>query len=316
MSAANLRLHGIVPPTVTPLDRSHRVDLSSFTRVLEHLLNGGVHGIFVLGSTSEVVFHDARTRRQILDHAIHVVNGRVPVLVGVVDPTTQRVIELAQDAQAAGADGIVATAPFYARTSQPEIIDHFRFVRDEVDLPLIAYDIPVCVHVKLDRTTVLTLARERTIAGLKDSSGDEGAFRCVLLETADVRDFFVMTGSELTADCAMLMGASGVVPGLANVDPNAYVRLYEAARRGDWGTARIEQERLCRLFDIVRAGLPRASVGAAGVGGFKTAMKLLGVIDDNVMARPQRTLDGSEVTRVSEILVELGLLDQMRLQAS
>ena len=193
-------------------------------------------------------------------------NGRVPVLVGAVDPTTQRVIEHARAAKAAGADGIVVTAPFYARTSQAEIVDHFRFIRDAVDIPLIAYDIPVCVHAKLERATVATLMREGVIAGLKDSSGDEGNFRYALMDAAERPDFFAMTGAELTADCALLMGAHGIVPGLANVDPHAYVRLYEAAGRGDWAAARAEQEHLCRLFEIVRVGLPRTSVGAAGVG--------------------------------------------------
>jgi dihydrodipicolinate synthase/N-acetylneuraminate lyase len=118
----------------------------------------------------------------------------------------------------------------------------------------IAYDIPVSVHVKLNRSTVAELAREGTIAGLKDSSGDEGGFRHALLDAAGLPDFFAMTGAELTADCAMLMGAAGIVPGLANVDPHGYIRLYEAACRGDWTAARAEQDRLCRLFEIVRVG--------------------------------------------------------------
>lgn len=316
MTASCLPLRGVVPPTVTPLDRAHRLDKVSFTRVLEHLLAGGVHGIFVLGSTSEVVFHPPEVRREIIERAVEVVNGRVPVLVGAVDPTTQRVIEHAGVAKSAGADGIVVTAPFYARTSQAEIVDHFRYVRGAVDIPLIAYDIPVCVHVKLDRSTIATLAREGTIAGLKDSSGDEGGFRYALLDTAVVPDFFAMTGAELTADCAMLMGAAGIVPGLANVDPRSYVRLYDAACRGDWATARAEQERLCRLFEIVRVSLPRTSVGAAGVGGFKTAMMLLGIIADNVMALPQRTLEADEISSVAEILKTVGLLEGAPLRTS
>ena len=136
-----------------------------------------MHGLFVLGSTGEVVFHDAPTRRKILDHAVKVAAGRVPILAGVIDPTTDRVIGHGRAAAAAGVDAVVVTAPFYTRTSQPEIVDHFRYVRDAVELPVIAYDIPVCVHVKLDRATIVTLAREGSDRGLKDSSGDDGAFR-------------------------------------------------------------------------------------------------------------------------------------------
>ncbi|WP_034851338.1 dihydrodipicolinate synthase family protein [Inquilinus limosus] len=299
---------GVVPPVVTPLTADFQVDYPSFTRVLEHLIDGGVHGLFVLGSTSEVVFHDEATRRQILEHAVKVANGRVPVLAGVIDPTTDRVIGHAKVAQSIGVDAVVVTAPFYARTSAPEIVDHFRYVRDGINLPIIAYDIPVCVHVKLDRASVVTLAREGTIAGLKDSSGDDGNFRFALMDLTDKPEIAMMTGSEIVCDSALAAGAHGIVPGLANVDPHGYVRLYDLCRKGDWAAARQEQERLCRLFEIVWVSLPRTSAGSAGVGGFKTAMRRLGIIDTNVMARPQRALNDAEAAKVEAILKATGLL--------
>lgn len=300
--------HGVVPPVVTPLTRDFQVDYPSFTRVLEHLIDAGVHGLFVLGSTSEVIFHDEATRRAILDHAVKVNNGRVPLLAGVIDPTTDRVIGHAKAAKAAGADAVVVTAPFYTRTSQPETLDHFRYVRDGVDLPVIAYDIPVCVHIKLERGSIVTLAEEGVIAGVKDSSGDEGNFRYLLSDLKHRPEIFLMTGAELTVDGILLAGSHGVVPGLGNVDPHAYVRLYDAARKGDWAAARKEQDRLCTLFEIVRQGTPRTSAGAAGVGGFKTAMRRLGIIDTNVMARPQRTLNDDEAARVDAVLKSVGLI--------
>ena len=299
---------GVVPPVVTPLTADFQVDYPSFTRVLEHLIDGGVHGLFVLGSTSEVVFHDEATRRKILEHAVKVANGRVPVLAGVIDPTTDRVIGHARVAQSIGVAAVVVTAPFYARTSQPEIVDHFRYVREAIDVPVIAYDIPVCVHVKLDRSGVVALAREGTIAGLKDSSGDDGNFRFALMDLADKPEFAMMTGSEIVCDSVLAAGAHGIVPGLANVDPHGYVRLYDLCRKGDWAAARAEQERLCRLFEIVWVSLPRTSAGSAGVGGFKTAMRRLGIIDTNVMARPQRALNDAEAAKVEAILQATGLL--------
>ena len=302
------RLRGIVPPVVTPLTRSGEVDYPSLTRVIEHLLAGGVHGLFFLGSTSEVIFHDAPVRRRILEHAMRVVAGRVPVLAGAVDPTTDRVIAHCRDAAAIGVEAAVVTAPFYARTSQGEIQDHFRYVREGGALPVIAYDIPVCVHIKLERATVVALAQDGTIAGLKDSSGDDGNFRYVLADMAGNPNFFGMTGGELGVDGVLLAGAHGAVPGLANVDPAGYVRLWDAAQRGDWATARAEQGRLCHLFEIVGCAAARVSAGSAGVGGFKTAMRRLGVIDTNIMARPQRPLNEAESAAVEQILRHVGLL--------
>ncbi|HEY0420043.1 MAG TPA: dihydrodipicolinate synthase family protein [Acetobacteraceae bacterium] len=301
-------LRGIVPPVVTPLTERFEVDFPSFTRVIEHLIAGGVHGLFFLGSTSEVIFHDEATRRAILEHAVRVTDGRVPILAGAVDPTTDRVIGHARAAASIGADGVVVTAPFYTRTSQPEVLDHFRYVAEDSPVPVVAYDLPVCVHYKLDRATVVTLAREGAIAGLKDSSGDDGNLRFVMQDLADRPDIFCMTGSEQVVDTVMLMGAHGAVPGLANVDPAGYVRIYDAAMRGDWAAARAEQERLLRLFEIIRCGVPRTSVGASGVGGFKTAMRALGIIATNTMARPQASLNRAEADRVEEILRGVGLL--------
>ncbi len=302
------KFKGVVPPVVTPLNADFTVDYPSYTRVLENLIDAGCHGLFVLGSTSEVVFHDAKTRQEIIEHSAKVINGRVPLIVGVIDATTDLVINHARIAKAAGADAVVVTAPYYTVTNQPEILDHFRFIRDAVDVPLIAYDIPVCVHVKLQRKTSVALAREGTIIGIKDSSGDDGNFRYVLLDLADKHDVFLMTGSEIVVDNALLMGAHGVVPGIANVDPHGYVRLWDAAQRGDWAAARKEQERLCRLFEIVWVGAGRVSGGASGIGAFKAAMKSLGIIDTALMPRPRAALNDAETARIDEILRSTGLL--------
>ncbi|CAN7682740.1 dihydrodipicolinate synthase family protein [Rhizobium rhizogenes] len=302
------KFKGVVPPVVTPLNADLTVDYASYTRVLEHLITAGCHGLFVLGSTSEVVFHDEKTRQEIVEHSAKVINGRVPLIVGVIDPTTDRVINHAKIAKAAGADAVVVTAPFYTVTSQPEILDHFRYIRDAVDVPLIAYDIPVCVHVKLQRQTTVTLAREGTIIGVKDSSGDDGNFRYLLLDLADRKDIFLMTGSEIVVDNALLMGAHGVVPGIANVDPHGYVRLWDAAQRGDWVAARKEQERLCRLFEIVWVAQGHVSGGASGIGAFKAAMKSLGIIDTALMPRPRAALNDVETGKINDILRATGLL--------
>lgn len=303
------KFFGVVPPVVTPLNDDFSVDYASYTRVLEYLIDGGCHGLFALGSTSEVVFYDDAERRKILEHTVKIANGRVPVIAGVIDPTTDRVIRHAQTAKSVGVDAVVVTAPFYTITSQAETLDHFRMIRDAVDVPLIAYDIPVCVHTKLARQTVVTLANEGTIIGLKDSSGDDGNFRYALSDLAGNKDVFLMTGSEIVVDNALQMGAHGVVPGLANVDPAGYVRLWNHAQKGDWEAARKEQERLCRLFEIVWVAAGRVSGGATGVGGFKTAMRSLGVISTNVMARPRAPLNDAEARKVDEILRSVGLLN-------
>lgn len=148
-------------------------------------MSGGVHGLFALGSSSEVAFLTDRQRDTVLRTVVETVAGRVPVLAGVIDMTTPRVLVHAEAAREAGADALVATAPFYARTHPVEIAHHFRTLRARVDLPLYAYDLPVSVHSKLSVALVRELAEDGTLAGLKDSSGDEGGLRRSSSSSAD-----------------------------------------------------------------------------------------------------------------------------------
>jgi len=303
-----LSLHGIVPPVVTPYTASGDIDTASLRRVVRHLIDGGVHGLFALGSTSECVFLNAPQRAQVVETIVDEAAGRVPVVAGILDATTDHCIAHARQARSLGAQGLVLTAPYYTRTSQPETVDHFAYVKDAVDLPLIAYDIPVCVHSKLERATVAELVRRQLVVALKDSSGDDTNLRLVMLDHAANARFVVFTGSELMVDTALQAGAHGCVPGLGNVDPAGYVRLYEAARRADWPAARHEQERLIALFQIVFQGVPHTSMGASGVGGFKTAMQLMGLIEHRHMARPNRMLPDEGVAKVRQILAQCELL--------
>ncbi|MEV8246807.1 MULTISPECIES: dihydrodipicolinate synthase family protein [Streptomyces] len=303
-------LRGVVPPVLTPLTPTGRVDTASVRRLTEHLIGAGVHGLFLLGSSGEAAYLTDTQRLTALETAVDSAAGRVPVLAGVIETTTARVLDRAADAARAGADALVATAPFYARTHPVEIADHFRRVREGAGLPLLAYDIPVAVHTRLPRDVVLGLATDGTLAGLKDSSGDEGALRRLLIELRrHAPDFSVLTGSELTVDCALLAGVDGVVPGLGNVDARGYVRLYTAARSGDWAAAKAEQDRLATLFALTEAGDPALmGPGSAALGGFKAAAQLLGLIDCAATAAPQVPLDATAVARVRDLLTEAGLL--------
>ncbi|WP_306316742.1 MULTISPECIES: dihydrodipicolinate synthase family protein [unclassified Streptomyces] len=309
-------LRGVVPPVCTPLDAHGDVDTASLTRLVGHLVDGGVHGLFALGSTSEVAYLTDAQRDTVLETVVRAAAGRVPVLAGVIDTTTPRVVEHARRAANLGADGLVATAPFYTRTHPLEIARHFRRVREAIDLPLFAYDLPVSVHSKLSAELLMELARDSTLAGVKDSSGDEGGLRRLVValggrggrESGPAPRFSVLTGSELTVDAALLAGVDGVVPGIGNVDPAAYVRLYDAARAGDWDLAAKEQERLVELFGMVDAG-PEADMGrsSSALGSFKAALRLLGVIDDGTTAFPQIPLGEPAVEAVAERLRAAGL---------
>ncbi|MET8613455.1 MULTISPECIES: dihydrodipicolinate synthase family protein [Streptomyces] len=302
-------LTGVVPPVCTPLTPEREVDVPSLLRLVDHLVGAGVHGLFVLGSTSEAAFLTDAQRRRVVETVAGHLGGQLPVLAGAIDMTTPRVLDHVRAVTAAGAEAVVVTAPFYTRTHPSEIVHHYRRIAALSPVPVIAYDIPVAVHTKLPAELVLGLAGDGVLAGIKDSSGDLAAFRELVTGARAHPGFGVLTGSELIADAALALGADGAVPGLANVDPHGYVRMYRQCRAGDWAGARAEQERLCALFGLTAVGDPaRMGGGSSALGAFKAALHLRGVIDCPVTAEPQVPLSGEETEKVAKFLACAGLL--------
>lgn len=301
-------LGGVIPPMSTPLTPERALDTASATRLIDHLLDAGMDGLFVLGSTSEAPLLTDATQDAVVAAAAERVAGRAPVLAGCIDFSTARVIERGQRARELGADAIVVCPPFYATPSPSEIVRHYERVHDAVGLPILAYDIPSATHVKLERAVLRQLAQQGTITALKDSSGQDANFRQVVLDNRDLPGFRIFTGSELTADNALHMGAHGLVPGLANVDAAGFTRLAAACAAGDWDAARQEQERLIRLFRIVQVP-SRETHGssAAAHGAFKAALWLQGLIDHPDTAHPHTPLTRDDHREIAAILHDCGL---------
>ncbi|WP_018142901.1 dihydrodipicolinate synthase family protein [Alloscardovia criceti] len=301
------RFRGVFPPVVTALTAEGELDEESFARSINRMIDAGVNGLFVLGSSGEVAFSTDERRREIIEAAVRIIDHRVPLLVGCIDTESKRVIEHAKVARDLGADAIVATAPFYALGGQAEIERHFRLIHEAVDLPLFAYDIPVCVHTKLQADLLIRLGLDGVLTGVKDSSNDDVSFRFLVDKNKKAgHPLNLLTGQEVVVDGAYMAGADGSVPGLANVEATGYVRMWKAYEAGDWQTVRKEQD---VLADLMRVVLVSEGVQgyAGGVGAFKTAMALLGVFATNQMPEPVLPLQGENVKRVEQVLREVGL---------
>jgi 4-hydroxy-tetrahydrodipicolinate synthase len=315
MSDTSKLLRGVVPPVCTPFTAGYEVDEPSLRKLVNHLIDGGVHGLFILGSTSEVAYLTDKNRADVIRIAIDETAGRVPVVAGAIDMTTLRVNEHVRVAVAAGIDGIVLTAPFYVRTHPAEIANHFRLVKEACgEIPLYAYDIPVAVGgVKLELGTVLQLASEGVIAGLKDSSGNDAGFRALILgaKKLGLKDFRILTGSELTVDSALMAGAHGVVPGIGNIDPAGFVRIFDLVAAGDFVAARKEQERLFEMFGLIDVGASdRMGRGSSAIGAFKASLQILEIITDGRTAPPAIALNEKEILAIKPFLIGAGLLNK------
>lgn len=304
----DFKLRGVVPPVVVPDLPDGTLDVESFERSLNRMIDAGVDGLFLLGSSGEVAFSSDKRRRHIIEEGIRIIDGRVPVLVGVIDTQTERVLEHGYEALELGADALVATAPFYALEGMNEVEEHFRILHEKLDAPLFAYDIPVCVHVKLPWKLLAKLGAGGVLQGVKDSSGDDISFRYLIQENERLgHPLSLLTGHEIVVDGCLLGGADGSVPGLANVEPYGYVRMWKAACEGKWDQVVAEQNKLNELSHMWDVTTGVQGYGA-GVGAFKTALELMGVFSSNTMLAPVKALDGQNKEAIAGVLKDCGLL--------
>jgi 4-hydroxy-tetrahydrodipicolinate synthase len=188
-----------------------------------------------------------------------------------------------------------------------EVTEHFRRIRERVDLPLIAYNAFYATQTPFEVDTIGRLAAEGTLAGIKDSA-DVPEFRRLLVELRHLPEFRIVTGHAYLADAAFLMGAVGCVPTLGNLIPATYAAIRSAATRGDWDVARQCQDQAVILDRIVRSWQPRASVFGNFFGAAKTVLHLLGIIESPNPGRPYLRPTAAQTSRVHQALVDLGIL--------
>jgi 4-hydroxy-tetrahydrodipicolinate synthase len=300
-------IHGIVPPLITPRLPNGSIDRDSLRRLVRFQVDAGVSGLWLLGSCGEFYLLTDAQRQEVMDLGIESVNGEIPVYVGAIETNPDRSIVWGQRARAAGADGFFVTAPIYLPISQAEILTHCRKIRDAVDLPLVLYNAQFATQTKIDTATVRALAEDRTLTGIKDSAGDWGAFRELVVELADIARFSIMTGNEHMMDAALLMGADGCIASTANVIPEIYVELYRAAQAGEWAEASRLQNRATAINSYVRCGDSRGTFVSRFFSGTKTALKVRGVIDHAITGDPFMPATAEEEQSVRAILAKFGI---------
>lgn len=244
---------GIIPPLVTPLADRDTLDEAGLGRLLEHVIAGGVRGIFVLGTTGEAASLSYRLRRELITQVCERVNGRVPVLVGITDTSFTESVNLALVAADAGAAAVVLAPPYYFPASQSELLKHVEALLAELELPLLLYNIPSLTKVAFEFETVRRLSGHAGIAGIKDSSGDLDFFGRLVGLKAARPDWSVLIGPEHLLPDAVVLGGDGGVAGGANVFPRLFVECFEASACQDEARLQPLRERIDqvqRLYDV------------------------------------------------------------------
>ena len=305
MSASELpsRLLGVIPPMITPLTEDRRYDAKSGQRLSEYFLSAGVHGLFPLGTSGEGPYLREADQMAAVKMAVRVAAGHVPVLAGLLAPGTDVACDLAKQMQDVGADAVVVAPPYYYPATQNQILDHFRSIQRSVSIPVVAYDIPVTTHHRMQLETVLKLAEEGTVVGIKDSTGDYGTFRRLLLKAPPA--FRVLTGSEPFFDSVLQAGAHGVVPGLSNVAPEGFVQLYNAFVAGNLDQVAEIQARLTRLLEVFFKPDGTVEISRA-IAVMKQSLCSKGIIATATTTRPFVPLSAEDIERTRRIEAEFG----------
>ncbi|MCA9062489.1 MAG: dihydrodipicolinate synthase family protein [Planctomycetaceae bacterium] len=284
-----LRLSGVIPPIVTPMLAADQVDGDAVGRITDHLINGGVSGIFALGTTGEGPSLSYQMRYEMVEAVCQHTRRRIPVLVCVTDTCLAESVWLAEHAAANGATAIVAAAPFYFDASQGALFNWFTELADRSPLPLLLYNMPGCVGLNLDLPLVIELSSHANIVGIKDSSGDLAYFANLCGRFAEQGDFAVFMGPEELLAEAVALGGSGGVCGGANLLPHIYSGLYRAAVAGQ--TAEIETFR--ETIDHVFQQIYRDENGRMNlIPALKLAMEKFGLCNRTIappLQRPNET---------------------------
>lgn len=296
-------LRGIIPPAITPMIDNDTLDIIGLENLLNRMIEGGVSGVFILGTSGEAQNLSYSVRKDLIRHTCRIVNRRIPVLVGITDTSFSESLSLATVAAEQGADALVSAPPYYFAPGQAELIQYYTNLANRLPLPLFLYNMPSHVKVMIEPQTVLTLSEHPNIIGLKDSSANGTYFQKVIHLLRTQPDFSLLVGPEEMTAGMVLMGAHGGVNGGANLFPELYVKLYEAASRKDFDTIALLQPKLMEIsFALYNIGKYASSY----IKGIKTALNLLGICSD-YMGEPFHKFDEPEREIVREQLIKLGI---------
>jgi len=252
MTSAELSrpLRGIFPPMITPLAERDRLDDSGLERLVEHIVSGGVHGLFILGSTGEAPSLSYRLRRELIEKTCSLVAGRVPVLVGITDTAFVESVRLARFAADKGAHAAVLAAPYYFPAGQAELLEYLQHLVPELPLPVFLYNMPAYTKIMFEPETVHAAAEIHGVCGLKDSSANMVYFHHLQLLFKGRSDFALLVGPEELLGETILLGGHGGICGGANLFPRLYCDLYDAAMRRDMDAVARLHDRVMTISDI------------------------------------------------------------------
>ncbi|MEQ8418915.1 MAG: dihydrodipicolinate synthase family protein [Arenibacter algicola] len=302
-----LAIKGIIPPMVTPLLENRELDLVGLKNLLEHLINGGVHGIFILGTTGEGPSLSYAVRKQLVSETCRIVNKKVPVLVGITDTSFDGTLEIANHAKKVGADALVVAPPYYFPIAQEEMGDYLESLVPMLPLPFMLYNMPSCTKLHLS-IEVVRRAKELGAIGIKDSSGDLSYLYMLIEEFKSDPAFSIIAGTELFLPETIMYGGHGSVAGGANFFPRLFVDLYEAAMAQNLEKVKLLRDKVIKVHQTI---YEVGEYPSRHIKGTKAALMAMGICQDH-NAEPLDRFTEEQRNRIKKYIAQFNYRNEYK----
>lgn len=290
------RPKGMIPAMPTPLNDNETINFEGYERLINHLIEGGVHCLLAGGSTGEYSMMSTDERKKLLKHAIDCANGRVPVMAGTSEHRLEETIELTKYAEDIGADCALIITPYYMKTSEEAIKDYYQKIAAATNIGIVIYHYPDATNVELSPEFIEELSKIEGIVGVKNTTDQEHTCKVIAL-TKDNDNFSVLTGFEHLILPTLAVGGDGATGIIHNLVPKEIVEMYELfTKQKDIDGALKINQRLLPLYDYVEAepvpGPIKAGLELIGLEGGAVRSPLVSSTEElkNKMAKTLESL--------------------------
>jgi len=293
------RLQGVIPASILPFNENGKINFGFLEKQISYLVSSGINGLFINGTTGEGAWLTMEEKEQVFKYVKGISKDKVFLCAACLPPTTEMVINEIRIYEKYEPDYIVAVTPYYYSVSQDVILEHFKKIARFSSVPLIIYNIPQCTYNKIQLSTILKLAKEENIAGVKDSSGDFISFTRGMHAPVP-ENFSWIQGEDYLDGAALNCGASGMVTGLGNVFAEPYVQMYKETKMGNYQKVNEMQKKINQLYEIIQI------TGGKVIPAIKTGVSFMGRSSKWMKMSPL-TLNDEDVKKVKRVIIKLGL---------
>ncbi|MDQ0338257.1 4-hydroxy-tetrahydrodipicolinate synthase [Caldalkalibacillus uzonensis] len=295
---------GIIPPVPTIVNEQGQLDEAGMKKLVDYLIEGGVHGLLMLGTSGEFSQMSFEQRKQVAEFVVRYVDQRVPVMIGTGSPSTREAIELSRHAEQIGADGALVINPYYWPLAEDHLYAHYASIAEAVSFPVLVYNFPLLTGQDITPDFLYRLAMDyENIMGVKETLDTAGHYREIIVKIKQKRpEFAVFSAYDDHLLNTLALGGDGSIPGSANFAPEITVGLYEAFQAGDYDKALQLHRRLALLMEMYKLDVPFVNV-------LKEAIRLMGLEISTAVLPPARPLSEEKREQLKQMLQAAELLN-------